>query len=206
MVSMFHSASAFNQPLNFDTSNATMVMMRNMFSSAPFMNARYPDGLPIIAPAIRWLNLQREWALEWGRIQQSDPARAARIQQKHNSCVDKIRDWDATKQEGVCVACLVKPAMFVFEKCKHQNICESCVNRYLQHDGKQGVFECMLCRNPHRVDQIKSILQWLSENLEHDDELRLSGGCNTIGTSLDRPSNQTSKSPKTAFRASVGSS
>ena len=177
---MFNGAMSFNQPLNFDIGN--MTLMAGMFSDAPFMRARYPRGLggerpilvhPVVPPRVRWFELQRKWAGEWERIKLDVPERAARIQRKHDSRVAQIRDGDT--QAGICVACLVKPSTFVFEKCKHPSACESCVGDYLQH-GMDGVFfKCMLCRNPHRVDQIKSLMQWLSENLEYEDELRLSG-------------------------------
>lgn len=181
MYYMFHGARSFNQPLNFDITNVTR--MDSMFGYAPFMTAMYPRGLggepPHVTPRVRWLQLQQQWAREWERIQRDEPVRAARIQRKHDSRITKMRDGDT--QEGICVACLGNPAMFVFEKCKHLSACESCVGLYLRHSmDDRDVFACMLCRNPHRVGQIKSLTQWLSENLEHDEELRLSGGCSQM--------------------------
>lgn len=173
MSSMFHSASRFNQALgDWDVSNVADA--RFMFFEAPLMLARYPDGLDA-PPAIRWSHLQHEWRQSWGRIERESPARAERVRRKHAAYIERERQMrmEHARSSGqeqpadLCVVCWERPSRVMFAKCRHVSLCESalCVDPLFD---RRGVSRCPTCREPHRVDQVKSILQWCSEQLDDD--------------------------------------
>ena len=179
MSHMFDSASHFNQPLESWNTNKVQYMA-DMFYRAPFMTIRYPTGLRGL---ISWSTLQQAWLRTWDVIMRENPAKAERITRKRDEYLRLDRDAqekDAAKSGQVqpvvaCVVCWDRPRTVLFEKCKHMSLCDSeeCVQPLFNN---MGVIQCMSCKEPHRIDQVKSILQWCSEHLDDNDRLFVSGG------------------------------
>ena len=179
MSHMFDSASHFNQPLESWNTNKVQYMA-DMFYRAPFMTKRYPTGLRGL---ISWSTLQHDWLRTWDVIMRENPAKAERITRKRDEYLRLDRDAqekDAVKSGQVqpvvaCVVCWDRPRTVLFEKCKHMSLCDSeeCVQPLFNN---MGLIQCMSCKEPHRNDQVKSILQWCSEHLDDNDRLFVSGG------------------------------